>query len=67
MSSSVSSMNQLNQIKQERDALAIRISQIEGRLLSGYSKPLDDSLTELLRQDMKLICQTTDILSQLRP
>ena len=54
---------QFNKIKQERDALAIRIAQIEGRLLSGYSRPLDDSLTDLLKQDMKLICQTTDLLT----
>ncbi len=61
------SNKKLLEIQQERDALAIRISQIQGRLLSGYSRPLEDSFILLLKQDMKLICQVTDLLVQIKP
>lgn len=63
--SPIISNKKLLEIQQERDALAIRISQIQGRLLSGYSRPLEDSFILLLKQDMKLICQTTDLLIQI--
>ncbi len=54
-------------IKKSREDLLIKINQIQGRLLSGYSKPLEQSLMALLKQDMALISQTTDLLTFLRP
>jgi len=57
----------LLEIKKSREALLIKINQIQGRLLSGYSKPLDQSLMALLKQDIALISQTTDLLDSLRP
>ncbi len=57
----------LLEIQKNRQNLLIKINQIQGRLLSGYSKPLDQSLILLLKQDMALISQITDLLSSLRP
>ncbi len=57
----------LLEIQKNRENLLIKINQIQGRLLSGYSKPLDQSLILLLKQDMALISQITDLLSSLRP
>ncbi len=57
----------LLEIQKERESLLIRINQIQGRLLSGYSKPLDQSLVLLLKQDMAFIGQITDLLVSLRP
>lgn len=50
------------EIQRQKDELGVKIQQIENRLMSGYSKPLDDYLNELKREDTKLSCQLTDIL-----
>lgn len=55
----------LESLQQERAALGIRIKQIQDRLTSGYSKPLEESLTALLKQDMVLISQETEVLISL--
>lgn len=46
-----------------RRQLAQKMLQIQNRLASGFSKPLEESLTELKKADMRLICQITDQLS----
>lgn len=52
------------EIQHQKDELALKIRQIEQRLMSGYSKPLDDYLCDLMREDTKLSCQLTDILTK---
>lgn len=52
------------EIQTQKKALADKIEQIQRRLMSGYSKPLDDYRIELLQEDIKLSCRLTDILTK---
>ena len=52
----------LDNIKQLRAHLAKQIETIEKRLNFSHSKPLEDHLNDLLRKDMQLACQETDLL-----
>lgn len=51
-------------IQEKKDEIAKKLEQIENRLMSGYSRPLDDYRAELMAEDLKLSCQLTDILTK---
>jgi len=55
----------IHQLNQNRKPLLERIQQIEARLISGYSRPLEDSLNDLLKKDMKIICSITNELTNI--
>ncbi|MDF2940023.1 MAG: hypothetical protein K0R66_665 [Gammaproteobacteria bacterium] len=46
---------------QQKD-LQHKIKEIENRQRFGYSEPLNDYMVQLMKQDMKLTCQITDLL-----
>ncbi|MDO8955205.1 MAG: hypothetical protein Q7V63_10205 [Gammaproteobacteria bacterium] len=46
--------------------LQFKIREIEKRQSFGYSQPLHDHMIELMKQDMKLTCQITDLLMPLK-
>lgn len=54
---------EIQALYEARRQLAVKIGQIQDRLTSGYSKPLETHLNDLLKADMRLVCQITDQLT----
>lgn len=52
----------ITQILEQRQQLATQIKVIKNRLTFGYSEPLHQHYMGLLKQDMDLNCQLTDLL-----
>jgi len=55
----------LRDVQKQRYNLKARIKAVKNRLTFGYSGPLHQYRIELIRQDMKLLCQMTDELVKL--
>ena len=49
-------------LDQARKVLCYKIKEIENRLRFGYSEPLNDYRIELMKEDMALICEMTNLL-----
>ncbi len=60
----VQNNKELSALQYEKDALHEKITQIEKRLVFGYSEPLQAQCTELKKQDILLSCKMTDILDR---
>ena len=50
----------------KHDDLKNKIKSINNRLTFGYSEPLQDYRDELLREDMQMLAEMTDILTNLK-
>ncbi|MDF2529943.1 MAG: hypothetical protein K0Q57_823 [Gammaproteobacteria bacterium] len=53
-------------LQDQQKSLNLKIKEIENRQSFGYSQPLHDYMIELMKQDMKLTCQITDLLMDLK-
>jgi hypothetical protein len=56
---------ELQELQAQKEALAKRIDTIQQRLIFAYSEPLNDHCIELMKQDMQLASQMTDLLVKL--
>ncbi|MDF2691615.1 MAG: hypothetical protein K0S29_1470 [Gammaproteobacteria bacterium] len=54
------------ELEEQQKSLRAKINEIENRQCFGYSEPLHDYMIELMKQDMKLSCQLTDMLVLLK-
>jgi len=54
--------SQLQELQLQKDKLCKRIDNMQQRLMFAYSEPLNDQCLALMKEDLKLSSQMTDIL-----
>lgn len=54
------------ELQEQQKVLQLKIKEIENRQRFGYSEPLHEHMIALMKQDMQLSCQITDLLLPLK-